>query len=315
MGTSGISSVRFRRENLRFEDLHIGSTLLSATGRETVGLLVEPFAGEGVVLGGVVHRPRVLREGTLSTVRRASTGASVNVSDGLYVGCVLPSIDWAYEDATPRTVLNRNVRPLLAALRAARVQASYLGRDVVSVVDDRRALRAAFVLGFDVLPDGRLLIEAIGSARSDLAIPASSATDLELGTKRFAGKETLRLEALGEMVDLAERVAAGLATVLELHRLVVRPMVELDPAPPEPQRSPLAPPREVPIGWLELLEDEAGALALGGDLLVARYALEQAATGEVPGDAPIDGASWADVTELLRRVDRRAVRMSPEDPR
>lgn len=304
MGTSWTRATRFRREGLHFEDLHLGSALLGATGRDAVGLVVEPFVGEGVVLGAVAHGPRLLRGAALATVRRASTGASLHVSDGLYVGLVLPSIDWAYDDTTTRTVLNRNVRPLLGALRAARVQASYLGRDFVSVVDDRQTRRAALAMGFDVLPDGRLLLEAIGSARSDLSIPAASATDLELGTKRFGGKETRRLEALGDVAALAERVAEGLATVLEVEPKET-PLIDLGVAPVERPLTPLGPPHEVPIGWLEALEDADGALTIGGDVLVARHALARAATGDVPADAPIDGASWADVTELLRRIERR----------
>jgi hypothetical protein len=291
---------------MRFEDLHLGRALLAATGPDAVGLLTEAFVGEGVVLGAAVHGPRVLRSDRLvPTVRRATTGAPVHVSGGLYVGLVLPSIDWAYEDATARTVLNRNVRPLLAALRTSRVQASYLGRDFVSVVDERQTRRAALALGFDVLPDGRLLLEAIGSVCSDLAIPSGSASDLELGTRRFGGKETRRLEALGDPGELAESVARGLTSALDLAPAEVR-LTELGAPEAERALAPLGRPLEVPIGWLEALQDPSGELVLGGDLLVARHALDQAASGSVPSEAPIDGASWADVGELLRRNHRSA---------
>lgn len=292
---------------MRFEDLHLGRALLATTGPDAVGILVEAFVGGGVVLGAVAHAPRLLRLGgaEIPTVRRASTGASLHVSGGVYVGFVLPSIDWAHDDATARTVLNRNVRPLLGALRASRVQASYLGRDFVSVLDERQTRRAALGLGFDVLPDGRLLLEAIGSACSDLAIPPESASDLELGTRRFGAKETRRLEALGDPVDLAESIARGLATVLDVD-LAEAPLGELGLPEAERDLTSSGRPLEVPIGWLEALRDSEGGLALGGDVLVARHALAEAAAGAEPSDAPIDGASWADVSELVRRTRRQA---------
>jgi hypothetical protein len=282
--------------------LGLGHSLLSltsSTGRSAVA--VEHFGGTGVVLGAHAHATRI----TVSNqrVRRVSSGAPMFVDGVVYVGLALPSVDTLFKDASYRTLLNRNVRPLLSALRRLRCAAVYLGRDWISA-GPSSGRRALFGLGFEVTRPGTVLVEAIGSLRSELRVPREEATDLELALQRYGTRPTLPLtEVTSDPVAwieslrlaLCEEVGAGRPSQLE--HVQPLPVSERDEG-----WTALGTTLEVPIGYLERTTKD-GAVRVGGDLLTGGYCLEDLERGlELHEDAPIDGATWSDVKAILRQT-------------
>ncbi|HTJ82999.1 MAG TPA: hypothetical protein VL400_14865 [Polyangiaceae bacterium] len=233
---------------------------------------------------------------TLPVLRRSTTGAAAFVDGGLLVSIALPSIDAIHRDATPRTILNRNVRPLLAGFRGAGIAATYLGRDFLSA--QRRPLAA---LGIDGTRSGALLVEALASERAPFALPRAAVTDLEAGTPRLRGLEPVGLAevARGASIEgIAAAVLEGIAARLgaEIERREVSAIPE---APPRDSRSPLDgpvklfAPQPIPMGWLDLAL-VGGLPWIGGDVLAPTYALGHSFELAHP-DVPMEGAEWEDV--------------------
>ena len=110
---------------------------------------------EAVVLGAAQRAARVVdldacRAAGVRVVRRATAGtAALLAGRSLWLTLALPHVAALVPDATARSLLNRNVRPLLEGLRGLGFPAAYFGREWVSV-----AKRPAAVLGFDALPEG-----------------------------------------------------------------------------------------------------------------------------------------------------------------
>ena len=112
--------------------------------------------------------------------------------------------------------------------------------------------------------------------------------------------------ALQVIEAVAARAGAGLDRAEPLTDLVVAAPIT-DPRDPVPPGLALAQLHRAPIGWIDAAADVAsGRLWIGGDALVASFAVRELALaalrGEAftPGDAPIDGASWSDLDAAAR---------------
>jgi len=262
-------------------------------------------SGRSIVLGQMQHAGRILSEHQpkgWSVLRRATSGTAVALDGGLLLSIALPSIDAVFRDATPRTVLNRNLRLFLAGLRHASVPVAYFGREHLSW--QRRPIA---VCGLEMEPSGALLTEVFFTARGDLAIPRGLTTDVERSVDRYGGKATA---SLGEaaptktLLEIAELALEGIVERVGTDRLELQTTaarsaeVEVaSAASPLPPRARALPPRAVPIGWLDRAETPAG-IWVGGDVLAPSYLLGLGRFGPehaISGGVPMEGASWEDV--------------------
>lgn len=201
--------------------------------------------------------------------RRATGGPTGVAGEGtLYVALALSSASALMECPRER-VLNRNVRPLLSALRQLGVVAHYFGREFVSV-----ERRPAALVAWTREPRGAVLIEALLGVERAYAVPED-----ELGIRpaspRMLGKEPITLAEAGARPApraLAEALARACAAMSPLE------LEERAPAPPPPELEEPArierwsSAREAPIGLLRagLTMDARGAIedaALAGDFL------------------------------------------------
>jgi hypothetical protein len=302
--------------------LSLGPALLArAVASGAPWLAASLVEGPAVVLGAAQRAGRVVdlaacaERGAL-VVRRSTTGTAVFVGARAAVWTLaLPHAAALAPDATPRTLLNRNVRGFLKGFTRAGAPAHYFGREWISV---RR--RPAAVLGFDVARSGAVLLEVWAGHDAPPAIPAALAAPDERSLDRFLGKSPaalaevlpaeLSLEALARIVmeTVALRAAVPRTEAegdpIELESARLQPIdAPGDPLPPGASAVVLA---RVPIGWLEAAALDAGGVWLGGDLLTARWLLDElgrrAALPEAAEAAPIEGAGLSDLLELAERV-------------
>lgn len=293
-----------------------------------IALAASVVRGPAVVLGAGQRAGRVLRLDACATTgtavyRRLTSGTAAYVGERAILWTLaLPHVAALVPDATPRTLLNRNVRGFLEGLRrAGGALAHYFGREWISV--DRRP---AVVLGFEVSAGGAVLLEAIAGWDASLALPEALATAAERAVDRWLGKapaalgEVMRGDALAiagaVMHAVARRSAAPIAGPPPGP---VAPLPELSSAgapeggsPPEPaaEGSPMppgfvvGPGMPVPIGWIDTGRHPSTAAAwLGGDALVPAHVYRSIARGDrVSGEIAMEGASLADLHEAARLV-------------
>ncbi len=268
-----------------------GADLLElAAESQRVSMAVEAIDGAGILLGRHVAASRV-SSARATLARRVTSGAPLFLDDGIYAAFAVPSIDHQFRDATPRNLLNRHARPMLAALRSCGLHATYLGRDWISIVVDGER-RALFAIGYEGLPSGEILFEFVASRASSLRIPPEMAADLELATPRFGGRPTVPVAQLTDArvfaEQLRESLAAALTASVDPEHLTLNPSSRSVRDPGVPRGTPI----EVPIGWL----DAFGEGRVGGDLLCASWVLDHAQhSSAAPESALLDGATWADV--------------------
>ncbi|MCK6586595.1 MAG: hypothetical protein L6Q76_03315 [Polyangiaceae bacterium] len=304
------------------EALAMGSALLASAAREGTAILsASVIEGRAVVLGAAQRAGRVVdmdacaRAGVL-VARRSSTGTAAYVGGrSILWSLALPDVAALVADATPRTLINRNVRPFLRALAGAGLQAHYFGREWIAV---RRA--PAALLGLDGTREGAVLLEVIAGFDEPIAIPDELVTPLEREVQRFRGRSPEALaamrEAPGDPLELAGRVAEGVAAFAGLQLEEVSLIAPLDPAPaildpldPIPAGLLPAPPLRVPIGWIDAASGahgEASGAWLGGDVLAPRWLLADLAktpkfeSNTTGLEIPIEGAALSDLREALR---------------
>jgi len=165
-----------------------------ADSRDAAELRVWRAAAPGVSLGRYHRRPA----GASALVRRLAGGRPYAIGPGiLCMSGAYPSLDWlAAGQATlaPEQVLNRALRPLLATLRGAGVDAFYPGRDLVTVGGRPLALAS-----FTVLPDGVAVVSAAVATSMSLSDTAE-----RLGRADPGGVITFDAEALDEAATLAQ---------------------------------------------------------------------------------------------------------------
>ncbi len=296
------------------EALALAAGMLELSRSGDAAITASLVEGPAVVLGASQRAGRVVDLAECATVgtpvlRRCTTGTAVYIGQRAILWTLaLPHVAALQADATPRTLLNRNVRGFLDGLSRGGEPARYFGREWIAIHH-----RPAALLGFEALPDGRIVIEVVAGLDATIALPDALCTDDERGIDRWRGKEPLVIDA-DDPEALALRVIEAVAAraggrreraELPTARGIVAPVT--DPRDPVPAGFALAALRRAPIGWIDAAADAAsGRLWIGGDPLVASFAVsalaDAIARGEAPapGDAPIDGAQWGDLADAGR---------------
>jgi hypothetical protein len=289
------------------EALALGPALLArATEDRLLYVGASVVHGPAVLLGAAQRAGRVVRldacvaMGT-AVFRRATSGTAAYVGGCAIVWTLaLPHVASLVADATPRTLINRNVRGFLQGFRRAGALAGYFGRACIVVQHRPTAL-----LGFDVSERGAVLLEVIAGMDVPLMLPEALATDDERAVDRARGPlslalgEVVRHDALHVAREVMETVASRATSPIELTAAMdVAPVPKVmradDPMPPGFVARPGL---RVPIGWIDTGIDPAtGRVWLGGDVLAPRYLYAEIAEGrERRGDVALDGATLADL--------------------
>jgi hypothetical protein len=283
--------------------------------------------GPAIVLGALQRRAPFARLGAPHKVeRRVTTGTAVELAGrALHHALALPEVSSLAADANPHNLLNRNVRGFLSGYIKAGTKARYFGREVITF-----GRYPAGVLGYDLLPDGAVLVELLVGYDA----PVASRATPSLAPLRDAPSGSAPFVALTDVVAeppepavVADAVASGVARRYQL--TVTTVTISLDEeAPPElvdpPDNAALAA-LEVPIGRVEAAVwagSSGPEVALRGDVLCARAALsavERAAglalrAGERLDErvlapllvAPFEGARPEDVLRALILAAERA---------
>ena len=240
-------------------------------------------------------------------LRRATAGTAAYVGDRAIVWTLaLPGVAALAPDATPRTLLNRNVRGFLRGLSRAGAAAHYFGREWISVRH-----RPAALLAFEATPGGAVLIEVIAGVDVSVALPEALATAEERALDRWLGKVPAGLgEVLGgDALEIADAVmrTVSLRAATPDERV---PPIAITPLPPIAREDDPMPPgfaarpgARVPIGWIDVGVDPAtGQVWLGGDVLVPAHVRAAIAGSEAPGDVPVEGATLADLQDAVHRA-------------
>jgi hypothetical protein len=208
-GWSALEALEARRA------LALGRAALDAVDAAMPAVvLAASLRGEAYALGSRQHLEDALAPSLHGrATRRATGGPAAYAGEGVtYVALALAHAS-VLMDCPPDRVLNRNVRPFLAALRELGGVAHYFGREVLSV-----ERRPAALLGWTRTEDGRVLIEAFLGIERSFAL-----ADAELGLVpegRMQGKAPITLggrlrdaspQALARALAGACARAAGLA--------------------------------------------------------------------------------------------------------
>ncbi|MEP7119897.1 MAG: hypothetical protein ABJE95_03260 [Byssovorax sp.] len=296
------------------EALALAPAVLDLARGGDAAITASLVSGPAVVLGALQIAGRVVDLAACATVgtpvlRRCTTGTAVYIgSQAIVWTLALPHVAALHPDATARTLLNRNVRGFLAGLSRGGAPARYFGREWIAVDH-----RPAALLGVGALADGRIVIEVFAGLDATIALPRALSADAERAVDRWRGKEPLALgatdpEALARRVIEAVAARAGSPSaraVVPIDLPIAAPIT--DPRDPLPHGLTLAASARAPIGWIDAAVAAAPSrLWIGGDALVAAFAVTALAgalaRGEspAPGDAPIDGASWNDFVDVGR---------------
>lgn len=284
--------------------------------------------GPAVILGQHQRASRVVDlpicgAGGVRVLRRRTSGTAMYVGQrALLFSLVLPHVAALFADASPRTLLNRNLRPFLRGLTAAGGVAHYFGREWVTV-----RKRPALTAGFDMEADGAVIVEALAGIESSMAVPRSLFAADEHAVERFRGQSPAGLvEVLPETASpgVVARCVTEAFTGKSRTKVTLRGDLlsgarltdsEIDAisSDPVPLSAELRRPVHIPIGWLERAEllSERGApgegprrLWLGGDILAPRALLDAVsdfAAGAPPETVDLDRFPLEGVTlsELL----------------
>jgi len=252
------------------EALALGDALLQRSAADGASYLAASIVrGPAVALGAAQIAGRVLdldacRAQGVAVHRRVTAGTAAYVGEQAILWTLaLPHVAALFPDATPRTLLNRNVRGFLEGLTRAAGLAHYFGREWISV---RR--RPAALLGFE-RRGAAVLVELLAGVDAPVAIPAALVTDQERAVDRWLGKAPA---ALGEMTErdastIAREVMRAVAlrahlAIAPAPSLVIAARPEVsgpdDPLPPGFVRGPAL---RVPIGWIDTGVDPACEVA------------------------------------------------------
>lgn len=300
----------------------LGPALLERAATERrpwiAGSVIE---GPAVALGALQRAGRVVdldaaRAAGVRVLRRTTSGTAV------YIGRVailwtlaLPHVAALVPDASPSTLLNRNVRGFLQGLSRQGAIANYFGREWIAVKH-----RPAALLGFEATPEGAVLIEVIAGIDAPIALPAAFATETERAVDRWLGKDPASLEEVMVGAIAPEALAGAVIEAVAARALLKLAAMAVpegagealevtgpeDPLPPGFQVGPMV---RVPIGWLETaIEPGSGRVWLGGDVLAPGFAAQAIAGAagheEAPAVvAPTFGATMGDLVAAVRAAD------------
>lgn len=234
--------------------------------------------GPCVALGSRQRAGAVVRDAR--AVHRATTGPEAWIgARAIWWTLALPRVDALFADATPRTLLNRNVRGFLRGLTACGALAHYFGRDAIAVRH-----KPAAQLGYDLLDDGRVLLDVIAGWEEPPTLPAAHCA-------RAPRAEGIALASVIRGLgpeEVAARVMAAVAArsgeTLDEERDEAL-VAQEDPSEEVALRGAVA----VPIGWVEA-GTRGGRPWLGGDLLASSAWLRGAEEALARGDALPEGA-------------------------
>jgi lipoyl protein ligase-like protein len=294
------------------EALALAPALLELVKGGDAAITASLLEGPAVVLGALQRAGRIVDLAACATAgtvvyRRCTTGTAVYIgSRAVLWTLALPHVAALQADATLRTLLNRNVRGFLRGLSRGGAPAQYFGREWIAIHH-----RPAALLGFEVLADGRIVIEVFAGLDATIALPGELCAEEEREVDRWRGKEPMAIEA-GDAMALVLRVIEAVAARGEERRdrrevpggLVISGPIG-DPRSPVPDGLVVAAPIRAPVGWIDAAVDRSG-LWIGGDALVASFAVAELAAAllagaeNVPGDAPIEGATWDDLARAGR---------------
>jgi hypothetical protein len=313
----------------------LGAALLRhAASSERVVVAASIVTGPVVALGAGQVAGRVLdleacRSSGTTVVRRATSGTAAWLEGrALWLSIALPNVAAIVADASPRTLLNRNVRPLLAGLRSLGVRAAYFGREHVAV-----GKRPGPLLGYEAREDGAVLLDVIVGWDASVALPVALAAETERATDRARGQVPIALaEVAGgrSLDDLGDRLLRALAAGAPIEPLPEAALAPIVDAPiVDDARDPIPPglasvaPRPCPIGWIDAAVGAAGVW-LGGDGLVpafVRARVADAASRRLSRDvgaAPLDGLTLDDLASAaeaaLAVTTRAAGATRPDTP-
>ncbi len=289
------------------EALAVAPSMLEAVRDGVPWLHAAVCEGDAVVLGARQIRSRVVDEAAcaqarVTVLRRASTGPAVRLRGPCLAWTLaLPHVASLVGDARPETLLNRNVRVLLKGLLAAGAKAAYFGREHLAV-----AHRPAVALGYDLLPDGRVLIEAFAGWREGFAMEPTIAAARERDTDRWQGRTPVGLAAYvtdgATPASVLETVVARAAE--RAGRVAVSRVAPAGRAIAEPagESRTLREGVRVPIGWVDACGGDAPWI--GGDALTANVWMDEAAEAlgagrEVPAWGVLEGARVDDLARAL----------------
>jgi hypothetical protein len=299
------------RETSPAEALALGPALLSRAAVERVPWMAATVVrGPAVLLGAGQRAGRVVRldacaAASTPVLRRCTAGTAAYVGGEAIVWTLaLPHVAALVPDTTPRTLLNRNVRGFLEGFRRAGAMAHYFGREWISVRH-----RPAALLGFEVTPEGAVLIEVIAGMGAPVAIPEALAAPEERELDRWLGKAPAGLGELmkGEAREIAAavtkavtlRAAVAVDSVSAVEVVPVAPVTGEDD--PMPAGVEVRPGRRVPIGWIDVgIAPATGEAWVGGDVLVPGYVRAAVARDEEVGEVAVDGATVADLRDTVR---------------
>ena len=287
--------------------LELGGRALSWTRTHERALLASAsFTTDALVLG------RLQREDTLRgrsaarfdvrISRRRSTGTEAQLDGAvLYHALTLPRVDALFADASPRTLLNRNLRALLRGYTAAGVPLRYFGTEVLALLAHPVAL-----VGYEQLESGAVLIEVlIGLEKPCVVRPALKREPpsalYPLLRSAPPAHELLQRAVAGTVARLG-RTPVDVATSLPVPEAVAGPLELQTPAAVS-----------IPLGVVEAVASPR--VQITGDLLVSTAALarfealagQALARAEQPTNdllaafdgSPLDGAKPTDVLQAL----------------
>ncbi len=191
------------------EALARGVTLAAqVTAERPVAVYAAPLELAAVVLGAYQHAGHALRSDALDALalpvlRRRTGGSAVWAGEGtLYLALGLHDAS-ALMACPPGKILNRNVRGLLAGIRALNVPAHYFGRDWISFTADPGAY-----IGWDEEASGKVLLEAFIALETPFVLPVQLAGYPAPAEPPLRGKTPTTLRAAGATQSVSEILSA-----------------------------------------------------------------------------------------------------------
>ncbi|HYQ15076.1 MAG TPA: hypothetical protein VEQ58_04955 [Polyangiaceae bacterium] len=263
MTTLGVATV----EAELGEVLALGGRALSwSEAQQTPALLSASLSCEALVLGRL-QREETLRQRSPASfestvLRRATTGTEAQLSGAvLYHALALPRVDALYADASPRTLLNRNLRAILRGYTAAGVPLRYFGTEVLALLGQPVAL-----VGYEQTASGAVLIEVLVGLEAPCVV--RSALKREPAAALFA---ILRDRPAPR--DLLQRAVRGVVERLGATTLDIENALPVAAAVPSIEPSDEIAAVAIPLGVVEATLSPQ--VRITGDLLASSHALSR----------------------------------------
>lgn len=222
-------------------------------------LIVATAATEAVLLGALQRRCET-RAGEVPIFARGSGGAAVRVGAGtVWVQLALEEPS-AFVPCDASRLVNRYVRPLLAAIVTPAGAARYFGRDFISL-----ASRPIGVVGFaHDAASGRAFFEALVAVRGELAVDPARSSFMGRAPASIADLAPDASSPSALAARIATRYASAFGEGSSLEPPEVRHASEVPHAPPWTAEA------EDAIGRVAAARDPDGALRVGGEWLASR---------------------------------------------